>query len=105
MIWPITIRSGTAGRSSRAPIAVRQARANPHELKDTSMTPPPTPSAPANSTRQPQRVQGVALYRVEPTRLHGEWTAALPGFDGRTGIEIAERQGGIASGLAGEYHV
>jgi predicted enzyme related to lactoylglutathione lyase len=69
------------------------------------MTPPPTPSAPANSTRQPQRVQGVALYRVEPTRLHGEWTAALPGFDGRTGIEIAERQGGIASGLAGEYHV
>jgi predicted enzyme related to lactoylglutathione lyase len=63
-----------------------------------------TASTPSR-TRQPQRVEGVALYRIEPGRLHGDWTAALPGFDGRTGIEIAEKQGGIEGELPGHYHV
>jgi quinol monooxygenase YgiN len=56
-------------------------------------------------TRQPERVDGVALYQIQPGKLQGSWTAALPGYDGKTGIEIAERQGGTQGGLAGLYHV
>jgi predicted enzyme related to lactoylglutathione lyase/quinol monooxygenase YgiN len=56
-------------------------------------------------TREPPRVNGVALYRIEPGRLHGSWSVAVPGFDGKTGIEIAEKKGRARSGLPGQYDV
>jgi predicted enzyme related to lactoylglutathione lyase len=59
----------------------------------------------STSSGRSERVEGVALYQLEPGRLHGNWTTALPGYDGRTGIEIAEKQGGATAGLAGSYSV
>jgi predicted enzyme related to lactoylglutathione lyase len=59
----------------------------------------------AGFTREPPRVNGVALYRIEPGRLHGSWSVAMPGFDGKTGIEIAEKKGRARNGLPGQYEV
>jgi predicted enzyme related to lactoylglutathione lyase/quinol monooxygenase YgiN len=56
-------------------------------------------------TRQSERVDGVALYQIEPGRLQGRWTASVPGYHGRTGIELAERPGSPPGGPAGQYHV
>ncbi|HEX8704736.1 MAG TPA: antibiotic biosynthesis monooxygenase family protein [Myxococcaceae bacterium] len=59
----------------------------------------------AGFTRQPGRVDGVALYRITPGLLDGRWTAGLPGFNGQTGIELAERPGSSQDSLPGDYHV
>lgn len=79
------------------------------------VTPPDSPGKPfirvqflelqAGFTRESPRVNGVALYRIEPGRLHGSWSAAVPGFDGKTGIELAEKKGRNRSGLPGQYAV
>jgi predicted enzyme related to lactoylglutathione lyase/quinol monooxygenase YgiN len=56
--------------------------------------------------REAPRVNGVALYRIEPTgRLTASWTVADRDFAGKTGIEIAEKKGSAKSGLAGPYNV
>ena len=59
----------------------------------------------AGFTREAGRVDGVALYRITPGLLDGRWTAGLPGFNGQTGIELAQRPGSTQDTLPGEYHV
>ncbi|AKJ03883.1 putative enzyme related to lactoylglutathione lyase [Archangium gephyra] len=56
-------------------------------------------------TREPPRVNGVALYRIGPGRLEGSWSVSGHGINGKTGIELAEKKGRNRSGLPGQYDV